>query len=69
MAATSENFSVNSGVTDELLVTVAGKLCSQHLQSFATTLIGLDATEYNDILKDAEDDPGKQCVKVSLTNF
>ena len=65
MATTTEHLSVNCGVTDELLVTVADKLCPQHLQIFATTLIGLDAAEYNDILRDAEDDPGKQGIKVS----
>ena len=57
---------MNSGVTDELLVTIADKLCPQHLQNFSTTLIGLSVDEYNDILKDAEDDTGKQCIGVSF---
>ena len=65
MATSTEHLSVNSAVTDELLVTVADKLYPQHLQIFATTLIGLDADEYNDILRDAEDDPGKQGIEVS----
>ena len=54
-----------SGVTDELLVTVADKLCPQHLQNFATTVIGLSADEYEGILKDTEDDAGKQGIEVS----
>ena len=57
---------MNSGVTDELLVTVADKLYPQHLQNFATTLIGLRVDEHEEILKDAEDDPGKQGIEVSF---
>ena len=66
MAANMEHRSVNSGVTDELLVTIADKFHTQHLQNFAITLIGLSVDEYNDILKDAEDDTGKQCIGVSF---
>ena len=54
-----------SDVTDELLVTVGDKLYPQHLQSFATTLIGLSVDEYERILKDAEDDPAKQGIQAS----
>ena len=66
MAEGGEHPSVNSPVTENLLVTVADKLYSQHLQNFATTLIGLEAAEYNDIVKEAGDDPGKQCLEVGI---
>ena len=70
MAATTVHLSViSSGVTDELLVTVADKLHPQHLQSFATTLIGLTAAEYSDIVKDPGDDPRKQAIEVSFNIF
>ena len=65
MSANKEHGSVNSGVTDELLVTIADKFHTQHLQNFATTLIGLDAAEYDEILKDAGDDPAKQGIQAS----
>ena len=65
MAESGERPSVNSSVTEELLVTVADKLYHQHLQSFATTLMGLDVAEYNHIVKEAGEDPGKQSIRVS----
>ena len=66
MATTSEHRSLNCDVTDELLVTVADKLCPHRLQTFATTLIGLSVDEYQEILKDVGDDPGKQGIEVSF---
>ena len=69
MAEGGEHPSVNSPVTEELLVTVAEKLFHQHLRNFATTLVGLDAAEYNDIVKDPVDNAGKQCLEVSFSFF
>ena len=66
MAANTEHPSVNNPEMEELLVTVADKLYHQHLQSFATTLIGLEAAEYNDIVKEEGEDEGKQCIRVSF---
>ena len=69
MATNREHPSLSSAVTEELLVTVAEKLYAQHLQEFASTLVGLDAAEYNEILKEAGDDAGKQCIAVSFYSW
>ena len=70
MAEGGEHPSINTSVvTDELLATIADKLVPQHLQEFATTLIRLDVAEYNDIVKEAREDEGKQSIEVSWFFF